>query len=234
MKQSRLLGIVLVVIGLFVLSGCKKQAMDPEKAGEILVQQLIHNKQEKEFKEVFADSEVLLEKMTEEKEALSEAAVNVAEGLPRKEIKKYVEQLDRKMQQVTSYKVDAKKISKEKVTITYTVHGLDYAAVLKNTLDELSKQIIANESLADDEKALNKVTGFLFNHALTNGKAKTNTVKVKLEITNVKGKWKVSSKSVMNVYLAFLTGNKSVDDFKVEMSRTIQETMMQQNEQMNE
>lgn len=234
MVKKKFFWVLVTISCLLFFSGCAKQPMDPEAAGELLVQQLIYGKQEEKFTDTFDNGAELSEKLAEEKEAVSEAAVNVAEGISRQETKKYSEQLDKQMQQVISYKIDSKTISKEKVAITYTIHGLDYAAILKETLDELSKQIITNESLADDEKALNKVTGFLFQHALIDGQAKHGTVKVNLEMTNVKGKWKISVPQTMNVYLAFLTGNKNVNDFKVEMSRTIQETMMQQNEKIND
>lgn len=232
-KRHRFLFIFASILSIIIFSACGKKALDPLKTGEILVQQLVYDKEEALFDANFKNGDTLRKKLTEYKETIGLAAVDIGENLSSKESREYIEELQKRMQEVAKYKVSSQKEGTDKISITYEVYGLDYAAILNETLNNLGTEMMENEIIRDDHKALDKLTALLFKQAIRNGKVKTEPLIMTLFLVEEKGKWVVEDEEIeqaMNLYLAFLTGNANIDDFSIEMNRVIQRAITQQNE----
>lgn len=226
MKKKTLLMPFFVLFALFFLAGCvKKPDITAKEAGKLVVEEYIYQNHQEKFRENFKESKYLQQSMLDSRQEFFQAFENSvnSQEFSKEDSEKLVTLLEKSLKEKTSYQIKVTKETKEKANIIYEVKGLSYASVLSATLEEYLKAAKADVNLLKDDK---KTTAFIMEELpqkIAEMKPKEEITAIPLEMTIEKGKWvleKSTSKDLSRLFLGFVAGVQSQEEFQQQMKET--------------
>jgi hypothetical protein len=219
-----------LILGMLLLTSCGSKGIPAEEAGELLINQLIFQKEGNKFTKEFRDGEQAKSDLAENSKMFEE---NFAEGLSstgakvkEKQSSQLTQELLQQAREKTSYKVVQIDENKKGATISYYVTGLDLVSAMQEMTRQLVKETMENPELADDEQKTLDATFSILEERVQTIKIKTDPVELNIRLEKEKGKWfvpKDQKEAVFNLFMAFISGVESADAMNEELQDAMNE-----------
>ncbi|MBC2075946.1 DUF5105 domain-containing protein [Listeria marthii] len=189
MKKG-LFSLVLVLAMVLVLSACGGPSrVEPKKAGEITVNAVVYNKDTDKIKDVYGEDGSKFEKEFEK--GFKESFINTfaasfsSDVNIDKQVDDFYKALRKQVNEKTSYTTKVTNDDKESPEIQFAVKGLDMKGVQAELVEELTKAVTADPSIATDDQKMAEKTMEIYTKAVQNAGAvsepKTVTLKLKAD-----------------------------------------------------
>ncbi|MBF2674058.1 DUF5105 domain-containing protein [Listeria marthii] len=189
MKKG-LFSLVLVLAMALVLSACGGPSrVEPKKAGEITVNAVVYNKDTDKIKDVYGEDGSKFEKEFEK--GFKESFINTfaasfsSDVNIDKQVDDFYKALRKQVNEKTSYTTKVTNDDKESPEIQFAVKGLDMKGVQAELVEELTKAVTADPSIATDDQKMAEKTMEIYTKAVQNAGAasepKTVTLKLKAD-----------------------------------------------------
>ncbi|MCD2224121.1 DUF5105 domain-containing protein [Listeria cossartiae] len=189
MKKG-LFSLVLVLAMALVLSACGGPSrVEPKKAGEITVNAVVYNKDTDKIKDVYGEDGSKFEKEFEK--GFKESFINTfaasfsSDVNIDKQVDDFYKALRKQVNEKTSYTTKVTNDDKESPEIQFAVKGLDMKGVQAELVEELTKAVTADPSIATDDQKMAEKTMEIYTKAVQNADAvsepKIVTLKLKAD-----------------------------------------------------
>lgn len=223
----------LLLLGVIVvLAGCAK-AIPTKEAAALFVDRLIYQKETEKFEANFKDGATLTKTFEEQEQSFQKnftaGLVNADSGLSQETAAEISQLVMEQVRAKTSYSINVAENDNIR-NVTYHVKGLDFVAILSQTTEEITEQMMKDTSLAKDEDKLVKALVEQLQGILQAAPVKTEAVDVLLEMRPESGKWSLvegQQKQLQNLYLAFVAGVKDEDtlnkDWEAAQAKLVEE-----------
>lgn len=229
MRKNKYLLIVVVVM-LFVISGCSKNKVDADKMSEMFIDKFIYDKEDENFDKSFVEGDLLSKQLTlmtkTFEDTFSDVFDSVVGNLSDEEKNKISASLMDKVRKESNYTSTVKEVDKNKVEVTYKIQGFDYASLVENTLASVFTKLMKEESATDDQMKQGLLDSF--DEALVNAKSVDNVVNIKLVFEQVKGQWQIyddQDEELEQILLAFVAGVNDKEQYESEMAEMLERAL---------
>lgn len=225
--------IPLLLIGLMVfLGGCAK-SIPTKEAAALFVDRLIYQKETEKFEANFKDGAKLTETFEEQEQSFQEnftaGLLSTDSGLSQETANEISQLVMDQVKEKTSYTIDVAENDNIR-NVTYHVKGLDFVALMSQTTQAITAQMLKDTSLAKDEAKLAQALVTQLKTALADAPVKNEAVDVLLEMRPEKGKWTLvdgQQEQLQSLYLAFVAGVKDEETLATDWA-TAQEKLAEE------
>lgn len=218
-----------LVVLLLAVAGCGSKALPIEEAAPLIPDQMIYDRSEDKFEDNITDGEALsdsFEAMEDSFErSFTSGLITSSSEITEDQAEAITEELQYQVRQKATYKVTAKK-SSDIYHVTYQVKGLDFASILKETTDQLTKQMLTNKELATDQTKLRQAVLAILNDTVRDAQPKGEAINVMLEMKEEKGKWTIVSgqnEQLNSLFMSFYAGVADQQTLDQELNAAVQE-----------
>ncbi|MGY3777324.1 DUF5105 domain-containing protein [Isobaculum melis] len=211
-KMMALMTSLLLVI--LVIAGCGNKSVSAEKAGSLLIDRFVYDKESKAFKTTFSNAKELEKQANDIKDAFTEGFLTSAAGnmgLTDEDTDQLFESFMGSVKEKASYKIKEVSKDKDSVELEVAVTGLDFTAVLKAYGADLQKQAMKHPDL-DQAEALEMMLKS-FTTAIENAEATDEPVIVSLTLEKEQNKWTVDDAAMKEISVIFIATLLGVEDF---------------------
>lgn len=222
------LATVVSVIALIALAGCGSKGISGEEAGELFVNRLVYQKEERKFSKEFQNGEQFGQELDETIQTFGE---NFAQSLnttsakvPKKQAQQVTQELQKQAKEKTTYKIVEVNETRNGATITYYVTGLDLVSAVQEMTRELVKETLSNSEISDEDQKTVEATFNILEERVKVIKVKADPVEFKLHLKKEKGKWYLPEKNkeeAINLYITFISGAKTMDKMNDELEEAM-------------
>lgn len=207
----------LLLIGVLVLlAGCAK-AIPTKEAAELFVDRLIYQKETEKFETNFKDGATLTKNFAEQEQSFLEnftaGLLSTDSGFSEETATEISQLVLDQVKEKTSYTIEVAENDNIR-NVTYHVKGLDFVAIMTQTTQKITAQMLQDTSLAKDEGKLATALIAQLKTVLQAAPVQTKAVAVLLEMRPEKGQWTLvegQQKQLQSLYLAFVAGVKDED-----------------------
>lgn len=222
--------IISSVLLLGALTGCFKKGIEAEEVGSLFVDHFIYQKRESEFRENFVEGELLSKQLllmtSTFEDTFSDVFDSVVTDFKPEEKDELSTGLMKSVREHSDYKIETKKINKNKIQVTYKINGLNYANLVENTLESIFKELMKNPEYSDEtgKKALLQA----FEHSLESAKPVEKSVQVSLLFEKNKQKWDLSKnqdEELEELLFSFISGMNDKNQYEKEMNKMLERTI---------
>ena len=218
---------VSAVLLVITLTGCFKKNMEADEVGSLFVDHFIYQKKEAEFKENFVDGELLSKQLLLMTSTFEDTFSNVFDSVTTNFSPEEKNQLStglmKSVREHSHYKVKTEKIDKNRIQVTYTIHGLDYSDLVEKTLESIFKELMKNPEYSDEggKKELLQA----FDQSLESAKPVEKSVEVSLFFEKNKKKWELSENQdneLEELLFSFISGTNDKVQYEKDMNQMLE------------
>ncbi|SKA03930.1 hypothetical protein SAMN02745116_02216 [Pilibacter termitis] len=217
---------------LLVLAGCKQQSVGSKAAGELFVNQLVYQNKSDAFHKEFVEGENLNRALKSTTKTVIDGFFKDFETATKNTDAEVIERLKKKL--LTQMEVKTKFLSLEKSTpdpnvhtMQYQIFGLNYVATLKKTSKEVLEKISKDKELAKSPEKVDELLATTLEENFSSMEASGQPLYTELNFSEENGKWYVlrnQEQKIKDIYIMFLTGEKSETDFIEKVKKEIGST----------
>lgn len=225
--------IVVPLFAVFGLTSCK-EAVKPEEAGILFINQLVFQEDKDLFTANFTNGEELSEEIDQQKQGLVAnivADINQFGGvISPKQTETMVELWLEKMMSGTEFQLKSKKdLGQRQFEVFFTVTGLDFIQAYQEMTDDLVGEMLSNPDIAANNYKLGNSMVASMTEAISDIRQSKETVTVSIVLEKDGSQWKIDpterETKVTQLLLAFLSGHDSADSLAEEMQKVVQRSM---------
>jgi hypothetical protein len=210
--------IVSAVLLVITLTGCFKKNMEADEVGSLFVDHFIYQKKDAEFKENFVDGELLSKQLLLMTSTFEDTFSNVFDSVATDFSPEEKNQLSTGLMKSVTEKID-----KNRIQVTYTIHGLDYSDLVEKTLESIFKELMKNPEYSDESGKKGLLQAF--DQSLESAKSVEKSVEVSLVFEKNKKKWELSENQddeLEELLFSFISGTNDKVQYEKDMNQMLE------------
>ncbi|MGX6979509.1 hypothetical protein ACWN8V_09620 [Vagococcus elongatus] len=225
--------IMFPLLAVLMLTSCK-EAVKPEEAGVLFVNQLVFQEDKDLFAANFSNGEELSEEINLQKKTLVAnivSDINQFGGvISSEQTEAMVELWIKKMMTTTQFQLKSlKDLGQRQYEVYFTVTGLDFIRSYQEMTDDLVDEMLNNPEISTNNYKLGDSMVASMTEAIEDIRQSEESVKVSLILEKDGSQWKIDpkerEKKATQMLLAFLSGHGSSESLAEEMQKVVQRSM---------